>query len=156
MALGQLKEFSFHAYWMPSDEVVQLRQIGNLRPPNELMTEALRVLDEQDVEYVSMSDEYPVYIGVVTVAFVYVAGEPEENQIASGATDFENRLRVEKGVLVGDEVAGEYRRRHADGSLVYSDNPDNEYAPYQDKGWLAVTGEYYTPSDSKPDGWSSQ
>jgi len=153
MTIGQRKEFSFHTCWIPG-EGLQLRQIGNLRPPNELIQKAREIADEKLTdEHTEMSDSDPVYIGIVEVGFLYFAGESEKNELVD-EYEFDDRNRVETGVLSGDKVAGEYHKRSHDGGLVYDDNPSNMYEPYQDKGWLTVDGEYYAPSDDKPDGWT--
>jgi len=150
MALGKPKEFNFHTYWLPEEETIQLGKIGNLRPPNELIEEALEVLKNQNIDYKDQSDSDPVYIGMITVGFVYVPGEPDKKQIDRGMNDFENRLRVETGTMVGEEVASEFETRD------YADNIDEMYEPYEDKGWLTINGDYYIPDDEKPEGWSSR
>jgi len=155
MAIGKSKEFTFFAYWLPNKQDIELRQIGSLRPPNELIQKALSVLSNQDLQYEDVSDSEPVLIGKITLSFVYIPGEPEKNTLNTDNVRFNEKMEVESGTLVGDEVTGEYERRNSDGSLVYSDNINDLYAPYQDKGWLTLNGDYYTPSDTKPDGWSS-
>ena len=122
MTVGQIKEFSFHTYWIPK-EGLQLRQIGNLRPPNELIQKAREIADEKLTdEHTEMSNSAPVYIGIVEVGFLYVAGEPQKNELVDDY-DFDDRTRVETGTLSGSKVAGKYHKRSYNGNLVYDDNP---------------------------------
>ena len=150
MVIGQVKKFCFHLYWMPDSGEMQLRQIGNLRPPDELIERGFEIADEKlTKEHTEMSDSDPVYIGIIEVGFLHVAGEPEKNDMVD-EYEFDEYTRVETGqTLVGDKVAGEFRQRRRDGSLA------NTTRAYQDKGWLTVNGEFYAPSDEKPDGWTS-
>lgn len=149
--MGQLKEFTFHAYWYPDSDSFELRQIGNLRPPNEVIQRANDVVvdNSEGTEYQDLSDSDPVYLGVASVEFVYFPDSPEQNRLNKKGDSFESRIRVENGTLVGDSVMGKYQK-----AGVIADNPHLNYEPYQDKGWLRLNGKYYTPSDTKPSGWS--
>lgn len=148
MALATRQEFTFHTYIDPTNETVQLRQIGNCRPPNELIQKAKQLAFEKYEEYKSELDE-TTYLGKIQTAFAHVPGEPEKNEIVHSFTEFKPLLKQNTRNRVGDPVTGEYQAR------TFTDKKD-DYHPYQDKGWLTLNGEYYSPSDSKPDGWSSR
>ena len=139
MSIGHPKEFTFHGYWYPDSQSFELRIIGSLRPPDELIERGLSILQENAEGYEDLSDDKPVYIGKVTVGLIHVPGDDEENALREQSDDFEEIYRVEssESVVSGDLVGGSY----------------GQSEPHQHKGWLSLTGSYYTPDDDKPDGW---
>lgn len=144
------KEYSFFVYWQPQEDKLELRQIGNLRPPDELVKRALNIVKENTSEdYKTMSDSSPVHIGKVKVGFAYSSENYRKNKVLPKCDSFEGVFEVVTlGSEVGDPVAGEYQKKHKMGKII------GNY-PYQTKGWKKLNGKYYNPSENKPGGWTN-
>lgn len=144
----QSKEFTFFPTWNVSEDELQLRQIGNLRPPNEIIQAAKEVAEQKfdKAQYDPEGNSYVVF-GKIKVDFIYrSSGESEMSE-----PSFSDDYLMKTYNPAGEEVAGEFRRR----TSGYSDF-HRVYKAYQNKGWLTMDGEFYGPNDSKPEGWSSR
>lgn len=151
MSLGKLQEFTFHMYWKPEEESIEVRHIGSLRPPNELIEQGVEIT-RKEIEGIKeeLSSDHRTYLGKANVAFAYFPSEPEKNRIKQDAGSFESIMRTEESSTpIGDEVAADFEVKHLG-------EKRGIYRPYQQKGWLELNGEYYNTSDSKPNGWSSR
>lgn len=141
--IGQPKKFTFFVYWYPNEESIELRQIGDLRPPNELIRRAEDLLDEEvdKSSYKNISDSTPVFVAKVKVAFAYFAGNPEKNRILPDRDEV-IIFNEEQMHPTGDPVTGKFQPRDLQGNLIL------KYKPYQSKGWVNLNGEYHTtPTD---------
>lgn len=105
-------EFTFFPTWNVSDDELQLRQIGDLRPPNEIIEAAQEVAEQEfaKTEYDPEGNSYVVF-GKIKVDFVYRSSGESEMSDPTYSDDF----LVKTYNPTGNEVAGEFRRR----STVY-------------------------------------
>lgn len=141
------KEFTFFPTWKVSEDELQLRQIGTLRPPNEIIEAAKEVAEQKfnESQYDPEGNSYVVF-GKIKIDFLYrSSGESEMSE-----PTFSDDYLVKTYNPTGDEVAGEFGRRDVSSNTIVG------YSAYQDKGWLTMNGEFYNTKDSKPEGWSSR